>query len=145
MLPRQASELPSPTSQPKQQEPKQQPVEPPQSNRTVTFALVEGLTRDLGESNRLVIPLDASLVRLDLTFQRNDYRTYRADLRKAEGNLVWRGGISVKSKQSGKPGSGLQLPASILKNGDYILTLSSVSKGGTTEVVAEYSFRVVRK
>ena len=137
------SELPSPTNQPQRQKSKQPST---QSNRTVTFALVEGMLRDLGESNHLIMPGDAGLVRLDLMIERNEHRTYRADLRKAEGDLVWqRSEINVKSTTAGKSGVVLLLPASVLRNGDYILTLSGVSKGGVSGVAAEYSFRVVRK
>jgi hypothetical protein len=139
----QTAQLPSPT-QPKQQQPKQQPVTPPTSIRIVTFALVEGGLRDLGDSNHLAIPGDAAVVRLDLTIQRNDYRTYRATLRKTEGELVWQSsGINVKSRSAGKATVALQLRASILRNGDYILTLSGTASG-RTEVVGEYSFRVTR-
>jgi anti-sigma factor RsiW len=138
------SELPSPTNELKHQEPKQQPVQPPQSNRIVTFALIEGLTRDVSESNRLVIPEDAGQVRLHLTIERNDYRTYRAEVRKAEGGLVRQvRGILPKTTAAGKATVALQVPAHRLLNGDYILTLGGV-KGGSSEVVAEYSFRVVR-
>ena len=139
-----ASELPSPANQPKQQEPKQQLVPSRQSNRIVTFALVEGTLRDLGESNRLIIPADAGLVRLDLTIERSEYRTYHADLRKAEGDEIWQlSGIRLESVISGKGTIVLTMPAGILKNGDYILTLSGAAPG-RTEVVGEYSFRVVR-
>jgi hypothetical protein len=80
-----------------------------------------------------------------LTVERNEYRTYRADLRKAEGDLLWQqSGISARLTSAGKSGVVLQLPPNTLKNGDYILTLSGVSNGATFEVVAEYSFRVVR-
>jgi hypothetical protein len=143
---RQASELPSPTNQPTVQESNRQPVPRPQSNRIVTFALVEGVVRDLGESNRLLIPEDASVIRLDLAIERNDYRTYRADLRKAEGDLVWQAnGIRTKATTARKAIATLQVPAASLTNGDCVLTLSGVSKDGGYEVVAEYSFRVVRK
>jgi len=139
-----ASELPSPTNELKQQETKQQPVQPPQSNRIVTLALIEGLVRDLGESNRLVIPADASLVRLHLIIERNEYRTYRAEMRKAEGGLVRQvSGILPKTTAPGKAMVALEVPAHSLTNGDYILTLGGV-KGRSSEVVAEYSFRVVR-
>ena len=138
------SELPSPTNEFKHQEPKQQPVQVPQSNRIVTFGLIEGLTRDVSESNRLVIPKDAGLVRLQLTIERNDYRTYRAEVRKAEGGLVRQvSGILPKTTAAGKAMVALQVPAHRLLNGDYILTLGGV-KDGSSEVVAEYSFRVVR-
>jgi hypothetical protein len=105
---------------------------------------VEGVVRDLGDSNHLAIPGDAAVVRLDLTIQQNDYKAYRADLRRAEGDLVWQhNGISVKAATAGRAGIVLQLPARILRNDDYILTLSGTASG-RTEVVGEYSFRVTR-
>jgi hypothetical protein len=51
----------------------------------------------------------------------------------------------MESTTSGKAGVDLQFPASVLRNGDYILTLSGVSKSGKPEVVAEYTFRVTWK
>jgi len=80
-----------------------------------------------------------------LTIERNDYRTYRADLRTAEGKSVLQGSRLRTKAMAGKAMATLQVPADSLTSGDYILTLSGVPKGGGSEVVAEYSFRVVRK
>ena len=143
---RQASELPRPTNQPEGQKPTEQSVPHTQSNRIVTFALVEGSVRDIGESNRFAVPGDASFVRLQIKIEHNDYKTYRADLRKAEGVLVWQhGGIRSESTTAGKATIALQLPARALTKGDYILKLRGATTGGRSEVVAEYSFRVVEK
>jgi hypothetical protein len=137
----QTSEAPRPTNQSEGQKPSERPTS---SNRIVTFALTEGLVRDLGQSNRLVIPENTGLVRLRISVQQNDYKAYHADLRKTEGDEVWhRSGIRLESVISGKGTIVLPVAAGILKNGDYILTLSGAAPG-RTEIVGEYSFRVVR-
>ena len=139
-----ASQRPKPIVQP--QEPKEQPIPHTQSSRVLSFALVEGTVRDVGESNRLIIPEDAGAVRLDLTIGHIEHKSYRADLRMTEGKLVWRrSGISVNLPTAGKSRLTFQLPANILRNGDYILTISGATKRGVSEVAGEYSFQVVRK
>jgi len=137
----QASEVPRPTNPSEGQKASERSTS---TNGSVTFALVEGLVRDLGQSNRLVVPENIRLVRLQIAMQQNDYKAYRADLRKTEGDEVWQhNGIRLESVTSGKGTMVLPVPAGILKNGDYILTLSGTASG-RTEVVGEYSFRVVR-
>jgi len=122
-----------------------QPVAPP-AKSTITFALSEGLVRDSGESNRLLIPAGTGFVHLTLKVEPNNYRTYRAELRRPEGELIWQdSGISPTSFTRQKAGIVLRLAAETLKNGDYILTLSGVSKTGGAEILGEYPFRVVRK
>jgi hypothetical protein len=139
----QTNHAPSPAAR-SSEENRERPVT--SSNRIVTFALAQGLVRDPGVSNDLVIPGDAVFVRLALTFKPNDYNTYRAELRRPEGNLVWQEqGMKAKLVTGGKAALVLQLTADTLKSGDYVLTLSGVSNAGNAEVVDEYAFRVVRK
>jgi hypothetical protein len=118
----------------------------PGAPRVVTFALVEGTLRDPGESNRLLIPSDASTIRLRVTTDADDSEAYRETLRSVEGHLAVRPSVIGQER----PASGRvivisEVKSNLLKNGDYVLTLSAVRKSGPPEVVAEYSFNVVRR
>lgn len=116
------------------------------ASRVVTFALAAGIVRDPGASNRLLIPADASIVRLRVTTEVDDSEDYRETLRRVEGDLVLRPSVIGQER----PGSGRvivisEMKANLLKNGDYILTLSATRRASPPEIVAEYSFRVVRR
>jgi len=142
----QASQFPSPTNQ--STVPDREPtIAPKQSKTVLAFTLVAGLVRDAGASNRLVIPRDVGQVRLDFSIAESDeLATFRAELRKAEGGLVWPArSVRVESRTKGQVKLSLDVPSAPLKDGDFILTINKAAKNGSPETVADYTFRVVRK
>ena len=118
---------------------------PPSRSGIVAFVLNLGLVRSAAEGRRLVIPPDARQVRLRVHFKVGDYRRYRAALETVEGREVWsRAGLSAQRRGRDKTVV-LNVPASVLRDEDYILTLSGVTATGDPVGVGEYAFRVIRK
>ena len=104
--------------------------------------------RDLGEtprSNGLIIPPSADLIRLQASLEVDDYPSYRATLRTADGELVWtQSGLKAQSNGSGKAVV-LHLPPKLFAKRDYMLSLSGATAEGKSEDVEQYSFRVVKR
>lgn len=116
----------------------------PSRSGIVAFVLNLGVARGEAEGRRLVIPPDAEQVRLRVNFKVGDYKSYRATLETVDGREVWsRAGLQAREQGQGKTVI-LNIPASVLRDDDYILTLKGVTPTGEPAGVGEYSFRVVR-
>lgn len=108
-----------------------------------TFTLLPGALR--GESGtRLVLPAGTTEARLRLGMEGEAYKKYRATLWTPEGRQVWSRGITNGSSPNSARLT-LSLPANLLKNGDYVLSVSGANADGDWQSVADYSFRVVKK
>jgi hypothetical protein len=131
--------------------PKLQPENPPQpttptSPVVVALSLLPGISRGGNSLPQLAIAKDVNLVRLQIGIDpKENYRRYRVELRtengrqvSAQGNLSARGG----SRGMSIP---LNVPASVLGNGRYELTLKGITESGTTEDVGFYYFDVLKK
>jgi hypothetical protein len=121
------------------------PVEPaPRDLKVASFLLTSGLTRGLSQGNRLVVPADADLVRLDLALETVQSGIFRVEVSKPEGGVVWsREGLQSR-KVKGASTVPLLVPAVSLPPGDYILTLESKTGTGGWESAQEFSFRIAR-
>lgn len=110
-----------------------------------TFMLLPGLVRDRDEPERLAIPSAIQRVRLTLDLEGDErYRTFRAELRTAGGRLLSsQPGLSTPIP--GGRGVRLVLPASILSNGEYEITLLGSKGNGQFETVRYYYFQVARR
>ena len=97
--------------------------------------------RDPRRAPRVVIWPQTKLVRLNVNFDAQTYVSYHALLATAEGAQVWqRAGL----KSSAKTVS-LNIPANLLTENDYLLTLSGVPSQAQPEEIGKYFFRVVKK
>jgi anti-sigma factor RsiW len=121
--------------------------QPPRgTRRTVSFVLAAGVfLRGQAEPlKRFVIPKDAVIVRLIIQFQGAPYPIYRVSMETPDGNLIdhW---DSLKSRVSGtgEREVALELRASSLDTGDYILKLTGAGNTGD-EAIATYVFSVVK-
>lgn len=147
--PKQGAAEPSPMQQrnrSQNRDPRSQvPAKPPPQPGIAMFVLMPGLVRGGGAANKLEIAPGTSQLRLRVDLEKDAYRSYRAVLQTADGDEVWSG----RAAQAQRIGSGgavvLRVPAELLSKGDYILTLSGVTAGGTVEEVGEYSLSVVRR
>ncbi len=117
--------------------------EPRQDSQTkhvapaLSFILTPVATRG-GHGTVLDISPGAPTIRLHLlTSTESAYSAFRIALQTADGTPVWSG--SSKSLDS------IDLPATQLANGDYILSLEGKDARGTFEAVDDYAFRVVRQ
>jgi hypothetical protein len=99
------------------------------------------LTRDPDKTARLRIGPQVTLARLRVSFDGQAYRNYRAILQTVEGAQVWqRTGLKTAGKSVI-----LDIPASLLTETDYLLTLIGIPAQGEPDEIGKYSFRVVKK
>lgn len=116
---------------------------PPPS--VASFVLTPVLVRGPGAANRLTIPPGKDLVELRINIGEANYQSYSAKLETVDGQEIWsRGGLKARSIKSGIEVK-MRLPARLLSNRDYILSLRGAGAGGQPEDVDEYSFRVVKR
>jgi hypothetical protein len=117
-----------------------------QQSGVTTFAIVltPGLVRGSEKSKPVVIPPEASTVRLEARFEGN-YPRYQALLETVEGKKVWSEGTLQAQTFPGGERIFLDLSSSLLAPGDYILTVRGLPAAGNPETVAEYAFRVVER
>jgi hypothetical protein len=121
-------------------------VSPPlATNRTeivVAFALRPGPARDGADAgNSFDIPSSATLVRLMAGLETGPHPSYHATLRTPDGIVIWtQNGIHADPDRK----LTLEIPASLLAAGHYVLTLSGDAPGKPAEDVADYSIRIRR-
>jgi hypothetical protein len=99
------------------------------SSTTVAFILSPGLTRGNDEPEKLVIPSSATNLRLQLDLEHpGNYQHYLAEIRTARGNLVWsKSDLSLRKTGYGQA-IFLSVPASLLLNGEYEVTLKGMNR-----------------
>ncbi|HLG14937.1 MAG TPA: zf-HC2 domain-containing protein [Blastocatellia bacterium] len=112
---------------------------------SITFILTPDLVRGAVEPKRLIIPRGAEIVRMQIDLDADDYTGYRAVLETVDGIRIWSNGSVKAQPHISRKVVTLRLPASLFTKGDYILTLSGVSAGGSLEDVGDYYFNVVKK
>jgi len=121
------------------------PASPPVSAGPIaSFVLSPGLLRDSAPPPRLVLPAGVAAVEMRLELEAGAALSdYRCRLETAEGVLI-RDGVQPAIAIPGQAVT-LRLSPELLASGDYILTLSGRAANQPYEVVASYSFRVIRK
>lgn len=112
-----------------------------------TFAvfLTPGSLRSGGRQPELTIGRETITARLQLALERNDYPTYNAAIKTADGTEV----IRKSGLRPRNTGSGHQLFLSAssqrLAPGDYTVHVDGVTASGQVETVSDYAFRVVKR
>jgi hypothetical protein len=108
-----------------------------------SLILLPGISRGAGDKPRLALPENARLVRLNIGVEPEEpYKTYAVELRTVSGRAVWnRENLTVRDRR-GARAIGLTLPATVVRPGEYELTLKGVAEGGRTEDVGFYYFTV---
>ncbi len=85
------------------------------------------------------------VIRLHLVMEHaSNYSRYRATLMKAEGQAVGLPNLSKPTPSADREVLILDLPASLLTRGDYVLTLLGVSDANEIEELGDYYFTVWR-
>lgn len=132
--------------------PKNLPVVEPAPRSVVTplfsFVLIPGVRRAAGvPEQRLVIPAGSQSVQLGLTLTgAAAYPSYRAVMQNFEGGEVWGASQLVASKGRGGAVLNLNVPATVLRPGDYRLLASGVNAAGEAEELDDYyAFHVMGK
>lgn len=114
-----------------------------------TFAavfLTPGSLRSGGGGRReLAIGPGTTTARLQLALEKNDYPNYSAEIKTADGTVVFRkDGLKPHNGGSGQQLL-LSLPSRRLAPGDYNAHVDGVTASGQVESVNDYAFRVVKK
>ena len=110
-----------------------------------SYLLVPHLVRGAADGNLVAIGRDTVMVRLQLDVEVNSHPVYRPVLETASGQEVLKQRpLSAEPAAAGGFVVNLDVAASLLANGDYVLTLSGVAANGRPEDVAAYAFRVTR-
>ena len=122
------------------------PVEPTQTPLIATAVLMPGALRDGGNMPRLTLPKGGrDIVRLQLTLESNEVGTYRAELLTAEGQPVSIAGKLKVSNTNEAAKVIFDVPARLLKVGDYQVKLSRRAASRAIEGVGLYYFRALQK
>jgi len=98
--------------------------------------------RDQGALPRVTVTPATNVVQLRVPVASNSNQNYRVELRTLEGDQVVE--FETKTQAPGAPLI-LQLPTRILKQNDYVLTVTGLSAQGLTENLGEYGFRVLQQ
>jgi anti-sigma factor RsiW len=113
-----------------------------QSHNVLKIALISGSTRGDGATQKVLVPAGVDSVQLEIELAGNEYKSYSATLLTPENNiLTTREGIRP-DVTNGHGVVYFNLPAQILKPGDYQVRLDGISESGK-EQVNIYRFRVV--
>lgn len=92
----------------------------------------------------ITIPRNAKTVRLQLTLEDgNNYPSYRTELRNAVGNLLLT--RNIRGKSQGISLVNVNVPARLLGEGEYELTLKGIYEQGQSEDIAFYNFIVKKR
>jgi hypothetical protein len=94
---------------------------------------------------QIAVPKTAKTVRLQLQLEDgNNYPSYKAELRNAGGNLLFNSTIRRKSLR-GITFLNVNVPARLLNEGGYELTLKGITQEGQSEDIAFYDFIVKKR
>lgn len=106
-----------------------------------TVVLSAGGVRSNGSTQQLNLTKDTKTAHLQLLLESTDYKTYRAEILNADGQTIFRYNQIKPQKKS----VSANVPATALKNGDYIIKLYGQTTDGASESVADYQLRVIHK
>lgn len=109
--------------------------------------LTPGLTRGTGtgEIKKVVVPVDADTVQLQLEIGAAEYQSYRAEVENDERRGVSKSDDLKPQMTAGRNFVVLNVPARLLTVGDYRVKLGGLTTGGELEEVGRYYFRVAGK
>jgi hypothetical protein len=115
------------------------------SGLAAVFILTPGLTRGTDEPEKLVIPVAAQSIQLQLDLDRDEnYQSYVVEIRTARGNLVWsKSGLELQRTSYGRAAF-LTIPAKLVSNGEYEATLKGATNG-KVEPISYYYFIAFKK
>ena len=119
---------------------------PPSRPVVASLTFLPGISRGASDKPTLALTGDARLVRLQIGVEPEDqYKSFAADLRTAAGRRIWNRENLTARNRGGARAIGLTIPATVLKPGDYELSLRGVTEGGGSEDVGFYYFNVKKK
>jgi hypothetical protein len=113
----------------------------------VSLSLNPGLVRTGANIRRVIIPVHAQALLLELKLQGIHYRNYRVQVETAEGDVIWtvNGLIPHSIQHSGRKAVILVLPVAPLTRSQYLVKLTRPTQSGTAENVGTYYLNIRRK
>jgi hypothetical protein len=108
----------------------------------LTVVHTPGLTRDVGATPRIYIPTGIDTVQMHLEPSRDTQETYKAALLTSEREIIWVRDDLKPTELMGRKLIVVDVPAAILKRGDYQWRLSAQLPNGSYEDTDRYVFRV---
>lgn len=122
----------------------QESARPPGVPGILSLVLPPGLTRDSGAQHNLIVPPGTSAVRLSLVLDADEYPSYRAVVKNAQGAEVRRFNGLKARRTSASSIIALTLPAKTLTAGNYIVQVEGLTSTGVAEPSNDYAFRVTK-
>jgi len=119
---------------------KNQPKEVIPKPVVATLALFAGTVRSEGKMRELNLTKDTKGANFELNLEAADYKTYRAEIVDADGNVIYRSGRTLARKSR----INTFFPTAKLKKGDYFVKLYGFNSKGEEESAADFQFRVNR-
>jgi anti-sigma factor RsiW len=117
----------------------------PAPSAIVSLALWPGLSRTSGARAKLALPQSAQSVRVEVGVEPEDeYRSFGVELRGPTGPVWSQRNLPARRVRAGRAVI-LNLPARLLRPGNYELLLKGVTREGATEDVAYHYFEVLKK
>jgi hypothetical protein len=120
---------------------KNQPKDATAKPVTATIALFTGTVRSEGKMRVLELTKDTKGANFQLNLENEDYKTYRAEIVDADGNVIYRSG-KINARKSK---INAFFPTAKLKKGDYFVKLYGFNSSGAEESAADFQFRVNQK
>jgi hypothetical protein len=107
-------------------------------------ALLLPPTRGVGRIPTVSIPPGTGLVVLLLTLETDDFPAYRVGLKEpATNQIVWHSANLEAATSGGNKTVSISFPPRLLKQQNYVLELSGVSRNGRAEFISGYPIRIV--
>jgi outer membrane biosynthesis protein TonB len=116
------------------------PAVKPPAPALASVTLLPGTLRSNGAARDLQIAPNTAAAQVTLTLETNEYAVYRAELRNANGQIIWRSGKLTPRRAK----LTTQIPAAKLASGDFLINLYGQNNAQPQEPVADYAFRVNR-
>lgn len=111
----------------------------------LSLVLTPGLSRASDPTPTLNLAPGIHRVRLDLKIEDGSYRSYRAEVQTAEGEIVWsREGLQTRQTGQRKIVE-IVLPAALLTRSDYLVMLTGITPTGAADKIGTYHFSMIRK
>ena len=111
----------------------------------LSLVLTPGLSRAGDPTATLNLASGIHRVQLDLKIEDGSYRSYRAEIQTAEGEVVWsREGL--KARRTGhQQVIQIALPTVLLTRSDYLVMLTGIASTGASDKIGTYHFSIIRK
>ena len=120
-------------------------IEPPSDQGSIVSLILAPPLRGAGQVPTLSIRPGTNQVAAQLQLEAADYAAYRVALIEPAGNQsLWRSGNLKPRIKGERKAIRVTFSAALLKRQNYILRVSGIAASGGSEIVSDYSFKVVK-